>query len=87
VRRVFDFVRDDVLRATDKRQQPFTYGSLPGERISSSSPRSRAGRERLRSAGKGGILQFRREWWNTSLAGSSCNGIVVGEAVHIVRHA
>jgi uncharacterized caspase-like protein len=31
VRRLFDFVRDDVLRATGSRQQPFTYGSLPGE--------------------------------------------------------
>jgi uncharacterized caspase-like protein len=32
VRRVFDNVRDDVLQATDNRQQPFTYGSLPGRR-------------------------------------------------------
>jgi tetratricopeptide (TPR) repeat protein len=32
VRRVFDNVRDDVLEATDNRQQPFTYGSLPGRR-------------------------------------------------------
>jgi tetratricopeptide (TPR) repeat protein len=32
VRRLFDYVRDDVLQATDKRQQPFTYGSLPGVR-------------------------------------------------------
>ena len=32
VRRLFDYVRDDVLRATGRRQQPFTYGSLPGER-------------------------------------------------------
>jgi tetratricopeptide (TPR) repeat protein len=32
VRRAFDFVRDDVLRATGRRQQPFTYGSLPGDR-------------------------------------------------------
>ncbi len=29
VRRLFDYVRDAVLRATDRRQQPFTYGSLP----------------------------------------------------------
>jgi hypothetical protein len=29
VRRLFDFVRDDVLEATGRRQQPFTYGSLP----------------------------------------------------------
>jgi len=29
VRRLFDFVRDDVLEATNNRQQPFTYGSLP----------------------------------------------------------
>jgi uncharacterized caspase-like protein len=32
LRRVFDNVRDDVLEATDSRQQPFTYGSLPGRR-------------------------------------------------------
>lgn len=30
VRRLFDLVRDDVLAATRKRQQPFSYGSLPG---------------------------------------------------------
>lgn len=30
VRRLFDIVRDDVWKATDRRQQPFTYGSLPG---------------------------------------------------------
>jgi tetratricopeptide (TPR) repeat protein len=32
VRRLFDSVRDDVLEATGSRQQPFTYGSLPGKR-------------------------------------------------------
>jgi uncharacterized caspase-like protein len=32
VRRLFDYVRDDVLEATRNRQQPFTYGSLPGRR-------------------------------------------------------
>jgi uncharacterized caspase-like protein len=32
VRRLFDFVRDDVLAATIKRQQPYTYGSLPSRR-------------------------------------------------------
>jgi tetratricopeptide (TPR) repeat protein len=31
VRRLFDYVRDDVLRTTGSRQQPYTYGSLPGE--------------------------------------------------------
>jgi uncharacterized caspase-like protein len=30
VRRVFDNVRDDVIDATRRRQQPFAYGSLPG---------------------------------------------------------
>jgi hypothetical protein len=30
VRRLFDLVRDDVLAATKRRQQPFSYGSLPG---------------------------------------------------------
>jgi hypothetical protein len=29
VHRVFDFIADDVYRATKGRQQPFTYGSLP----------------------------------------------------------
>jgi tetratricopeptide (TPR) repeat protein len=32
VRRLFDYVRDEVMDATGKRQQPFTYGSLPGKR-------------------------------------------------------
>jgi tetratricopeptide (TPR) repeat protein len=32
VRRLFDYVRDDVLEATKNRQQPFTYGSLPGRK-------------------------------------------------------
>jgi hypothetical protein len=32
VRRLFDFVRDDVLDATNNHQQPFTYGSLPGRK-------------------------------------------------------
>jgi tetratricopeptide (TPR) repeat protein len=29
IRRVFDWVRDDVLKVTNGMQQPFTYGSLP----------------------------------------------------------
>jgi hypothetical protein len=32
VQRMFDDVRDDVLTATSKRQQPYKYGSLPGAR-------------------------------------------------------
>jgi tetratricopeptide (TPR) repeat protein len=32
VRRLFDNVRDDVLDATNNRQEPFTYGSLSGRR-------------------------------------------------------
>jgi len=30
VRRLFDIVRDEVWKATNRQQQPFTYGSLPG---------------------------------------------------------
>jgi tetratricopeptide (TPR) repeat protein len=30
LRKLFDLVRDDVMEATNRRQQPFTYGSLPG---------------------------------------------------------
>ena len=30
VRRFFDMVRDDVMAATNREQQPFSYGSLPG---------------------------------------------------------
>jgi len=30
VRRLFDLVRDDVLATTNRRQQPFAYGSLSG---------------------------------------------------------
>ncbi len=32
VRRLFEFVRDDVLETTGRRQQPFTYQSLPGQK-------------------------------------------------------
>jgi len=30
VRRLFDLVRDDVMDATGRRQQPYTYQSLSG---------------------------------------------------------
>jgi uncharacterized caspase-like protein len=30
VRRLFDFVRDDVMDATQRRQKPFSYGSISG---------------------------------------------------------
>ncbi|MGZ5841245.1 MAG: caspase family protein [Xanthobacteraceae bacterium] len=30
IRRLFDHVRDDVLEMTNRAQQPFSYGSLPG---------------------------------------------------------
>lgn len=30
IRRLFDLVRDDVISATDRRQQPFSYGSISG---------------------------------------------------------
>ena len=30
IRRLFDLVRDDVMIATGKKQQPFSYGSLSG---------------------------------------------------------
>jgi tetratricopeptide (TPR) repeat protein len=30
IRKMFDLVRDDVMAATGKRQQPFSYGSVPG---------------------------------------------------------
>ncbi|MBV9458472.1 MAG: caspase family protein, partial [Bradyrhizobium sp.] len=30
IRKLFDLVRDDVMVATDRRQQPFSYGSVPG---------------------------------------------------------
>ena len=33
VRRAFGFVRDDVLKTTDNRQEPFVYGSLGGEDV------------------------------------------------------
>ena len=29
--KLFRLVRDDVLSATDRAQEPFVYGSLPGE--------------------------------------------------------
>jgi hypothetical protein len=30
IRKLFDLVRDDVMLATGRRQQPFSYGSVPG---------------------------------------------------------
>jgi tetratricopeptide (TPR) repeat protein len=30
IRKLFDLVRDDVMAATGRRQQPFSYGSVPG---------------------------------------------------------
>src|SRR5262249_852309 len=30
IRRLFDLVRDDVMKETRRAQQPFTYGSVPG---------------------------------------------------------
>jgi tetratricopeptide (TPR) repeat protein len=30
IRKLFDLVRDDVMAATKRQQQPFTYGSVPG---------------------------------------------------------
>src|SRR5271170_2529748 len=33
VRRAFGFVRDDVLRVTSNRQEPFVYGSLGGDDV------------------------------------------------------
>jgi uncharacterized caspase-like protein len=32
VRRMFDYVSDEVIEATGKRQQPFMYGRLPASR-------------------------------------------------------
>jgi len=33
IRRAFGFVRDDVLKATSNRQEPYVYGSLGGEDV------------------------------------------------------
>src|SRR6202042_2026014 len=33
VRRAFGFVRDDVIKATASRQEPFVYGSLGGDDV------------------------------------------------------
>ena len=30
IRKMFDLVRDDVMAATGRKQQPFSYGSVPG---------------------------------------------------------
>ena len=31
INKLFRLVRDDVMTITNRRQEPFTYGSLPGE--------------------------------------------------------
>ncbi|MGY3487048.1 hypothetical protein ACVW1C_004931 [Bradyrhizobium sp. USDA 4011] len=41
IRKLFDLVRDDVMAATDRRQQPFSYGSVPEARTSTLSARAR----------------------------------------------
>src|SRR5262245_63812580 len=33
VRRAFGYVRDDVLKSTSNRQEPFVYGSLGGDDV------------------------------------------------------
>jgi hypothetical protein len=33
VNQIFRLVHDEVLAATDKQQQPFTYGQLPAEQF------------------------------------------------------
>lgn len=33
VRRAFGFVRDDVLKSTGNKQEPFVYGSLGGKDV------------------------------------------------------
>ena len=33
VRRAFGFVRDDVLKTTGNRQEPYVYGSLGGDDV------------------------------------------------------
>ena len=49
VRRAFGFVRDDVLKTTSNRQEPFVYGSLGGEDVPLvPAPQGRAAR-RLRA--------------------------------------
>ena len=30
IRKLFDLVRDDVMAATNRQQQPYSYGSVPG---------------------------------------------------------
>jgi hypothetical protein len=30
IRKLFNLVRDDVMAATGRRQQPYSYGSVPG---------------------------------------------------------
>jgi len=32
VRRLFDYVRDEVMDMTNNQQQPFSYGSISGRR-------------------------------------------------------
>ncbi len=58
VRRAFGFVRDDVLKTTGNRQEPFVYGSLGGEDVplvpapARAAPRSRACGARPQRAGR-----------------------------------
>ena len=44
INKLFRLVRDDVLAATSRKQEPFVYGSLPGEDFFFSPPVAKNGR-------------------------------------------
>ena len=50
LRKAFGFVRDDVLKATKNKQEPFVYGSLGGNDVSLG-PRCSGAPGRCRASG------------------------------------
>ena len=53
MRKAFGFVRDDVLKTTGNRQEPFVYGSLGGDDVPLVPAKACAGRACAQSAGRG----------------------------------
>ncbi|NNE21812.1 MAG: caspase family protein [Rhizobiales bacterium] len=62
---LFRKVRDHVLNATGGRQEPFTYGSLPGKRIYLKPPQQNAGDQNPPVTQQAPAKSLDREVWET----------------------
>jgi uncharacterized caspase-like protein len=62
VRKAFGFVRDDVLKATSNRQEPFVYGSLGGDDVALVPAPAAAPAASASQAAPGSQLDARRDY-------------------------